>query len=57
MKRIVVGIDGSEQGWSALQRAAELARATGESLQAAHITSPISAGLFVLYRFGEVRHA
>lgn len=42
MKRIVVGIDGSEQGWSALERAAELARATGASLQIAHVTPPIS---------------
>ena len=40
MKRIVVGIDGSEQGWSALKRAAELARATGASLQIAHVTAP-----------------
>ena len=42
MKRIVVGIDGSEQGWSALKRAAELARATGASLQIAHVTLPVS---------------
>ena len=42
MKRIVVGIDGSEQGWSALERAAELARATGASLQIAHVTSAVS---------------
>ena len=42
MKRIVVGIDGSEQGWSALKRAAELARATGASLQIAHVSTPIS---------------
>ena len=42
MKRIVVGIDGSEPGWSALTRAAELARATGASLQVAHIRPPIS---------------
>jgi nucleotide-binding universal stress UspA family protein len=40
MKRIVVGIDGSELGWSALDRAAELARATGASLQIAHISPP-----------------
>ena len=40
MKRIIVGIDGSDQGWSALKRAAELARATGASLQIAHVTSP-----------------
>jgi len=45
MKRIVVGIDGSEQGWSALQRAAELARATGASLQIAHVTSPPTSPL------------
>ncbi len=38
MKRIVVGIDGSEQGWSALQQAATLARATGASLEIAHVT-------------------
>ena len=42
MSRIVVGIDGSDQGWSALTRAAELARATGASLQIAHITPSIS---------------
>ena len=42
MKRIVVGIDGSEQGWSALKRAAELARATGASLQIAHVSLPMS---------------
>jgi len=43
MKRIVVGIDGSEQGWSALRRAAELAHATGASLQIANITPPLSS--------------
>ena len=46
MKRIVVGIDGSEQGWSALTKAAELARSTGAGLQIAHIsplaTSPLA---------------
>jgi len=45
MKRIVVGIDGSEQGWSALDRAAELARATGASLQIAHVMLPIASAL------------
>ena len=43
MKRIVVGIDGSTQGWTALERASELARATGASLQIAHISPPIAA--------------
>ena len=42
MKRIVVGIDGSELGWLALKNAAELARATGASVQIAHITPPVS---------------
>jgi nucleotide-binding universal stress UspA family protein len=42
MNRIVVGIDGSEQGWSALTQAAGLAQATGSSLQIAHVTAPIS---------------
>ena len=42
MKTILVGIDGSEQGWAALARAGELARATGASLQIAHITPTIS---------------
>jgi nucleotide-binding universal stress UspA family protein len=41
MNRIVVGIDGSEQGWSALAKAAELARATGAGLQVAHISMPM----------------
>ncbi len=43
MSRIVVGVDGSEQGWAALSRAAELARATGASLQIAHIKRPIAS--------------
>lgn len=42
MKRIVVGIDGSEQGWSALTKAAELARATGAGLQIAYVSPPIN---------------
>ena len=42
MKRIVVGIDGSEQGWSALSQAAELAHATGATLQIAHVSPPVS---------------
>ncbi len=37
MKRIVVGIDGSEQSWTALDHAVELARATGATLQLAHV--------------------
>jgi nucleotide-binding universal stress UspA family protein len=41
MKRIVVGIDGSAQGWSALAEAAALAHATGASLQIAHISPPV----------------
>ena len=47
MKRIVVGIDGSEQGWLALAKAAELARATGATLQIAHVSpsaSPFAEG-------------
>ena len=43
MKRIVVGIDGSEQGWSALSRAAELARATSASLQVVHVSPPVTS--------------
>ena len=45
MKRIVVGIDGSEQGWSALAKAAELARATGAGLQIAHVSAPVVSPL------------
>ena len=40
MKRIVVGIDGSDQGWSALAKAAEMASATGAALQIVHVSSP-----------------
>ena len=43
MKRIVVGIDGSEQGWSALAKACELARATGSALQIAYVSPPITS--------------
>ena len=43
MKRIVVGIDGSEQGWSALTKAAELARATGVMLQVVHVSPPVTS--------------
>ena len=43
MKRIVVGIDGSEQGWSALTKAAEIARATGATLQIVHVTQPVTS--------------
>ena len=42
MKRIVVGIDGSEQGWSALVKAAELARATQALLQIVHVLPSVS---------------
>ena len=43
MKRIVVGIDGSEQGWSALTKAAELARATAAGLQVVHVSPPVTS--------------
>ena len=43
MKRIVVGIDGSQQGWAALASAAQLARSTGAGLQIAHV-SPAATG-------------
>ena len=45
MKRIVVGIDGSETGWLALAKAADLARATGASLQIAYVSPSILASL------------
>ena len=38
MKRIIVGIDGSEQSWVALDRAAELAKSTSAGLQLVHVT-------------------
>ena len=41
MKRIVVGIDGSEQGWAALAKGAELAGATKAALQVAYVLVPI----------------
>ncbi len=53
MKRIVVGIDGSEQGWSALAKAGELARATGAGLQVAYVSPPISS----LFTAPEFEHA
>ena len=43
MKRIVVGIDGSEQGWSALANAAELARSTGSALQIAFVSPAVTS--------------
>ena len=52
MKRIVVGIDGSAQGWSALTNAAELARATGAVLQVAYISPPVSAFEAMDYQVG-----
>ncbi len=45
MKRIVVGLDGSEQSWSALAKAAELARATQARLQIAHVSVPVASPL------------
>ncbi|MBS2025398.1 MAG: universal stress protein [Deltaproteobacteria bacterium] len=47
MKRILVGIDGSEQGWAALHRAGELAKATGSALEIAHVIRPITPALGV----------
>lgn len=52
MKRIVVGIDGSEQGWSALAKAGDLARATGAGLQIAHVSPPVPWLFAAEYRFG-----
>ena len=53
MKRIVVGIDGSEQGWSALAKAGELARATGAGLRIAYVSPPITS----LFTAPEFEHA
>lgn len=43
MKRIVVGIDGSEQGWAALTQAAGLARATKAGLKIVYALTPVGA--------------
>ena len=43
MKRIVVGVDGSEQGWSALSKAAEIAKATSATLQIVHVSPPVTS--------------
>ncbi len=56
MKRIVVGIDGSEQGWAALAKAGELARATGAELQVAYVSPPITS-LFASSEFKDAAPA
>jgi nucleotide-binding universal stress UspA family protein len=52
MNRILVGIDGSDCGWSALAQAALLAQATGASLQIAHVIPPVPALAAEGYQLG-----